>query len=182
MNRNELEEAQQFWANVQDALADIAGQASKHLPDGARSADAALTDAVQWANTNAGAVAAQLRRAGQQGTVQTSRASYSDMVAAASKIGLDQLKQMSVRDLASKIDCGKTLASVVRNNLLAAHMASRQEYIAACHYWDCVHNNVDPRRRTRPQIAKELGINVTAVSRGFKWAEDGSVPDPNGEA
>lgn len=60
--------------------------------------------------------------------------------------------------------------------------AERQEHIAARHWWECTTNNIDPRARTRQEVADELGINITAVSRGFKMAESGEFPNPNGEA
>ncbi|MGW1676006.1 hypothetical protein [Saccharopolyspora sp. NPDC002376] len=56
--------------------------------------------------------------------------------------------------------------------------AERQEHIAARHWWECTNNGIDPRARTRQEVANELGINVTAVSRGFKMAEDGTFPNP----
>jgi hypothetical protein len=60
--------------------------------------------------------------------------------------------------------------------------AERQEHIAARHWWECTNSGVDPRARTRQDVANELGINVTAVSRGFKMAESGEFPNPTGEA
>lgn len=123
MNREQLEEAQEFWSNVQDVFADIADRASQYLPDGGLPADEALAKAVEWADTNAGAAAVRLRRALREDISSPVRASYDEMVAAAGALGVDLLKQLSVRDLAARIGCGKTLAATVRKDLLAAHRA-----------------------------------------------------------
>ncbi|MCA1185735.1 hypothetical protein LCD36_04615 [Saccharopolyspora sp. 6T] len=123
MNREQLEGAQEFWSNVQDVLADIADRAPQFLPEGATPADEALIGAIEWADTNAGSAAVRLRRALREDTSSPVRASYDEMMTAAGALGVDLLKQLSVRDLAARIGCGKTLAAIVRKDLLAAHKA-----------------------------------------------------------
>lgn len=61
--------------------------------------------------------------------------------------------------------------------------AERQEYIAARYWHECKTQGKDPRSKPGVEIARQLGIGPSAVSRGFRWAEDGFNPDAqNGEA
>lgn len=126
-SHEELAEAQQFWNNVQDTLGDIAAEADEHLPTGARPAASVLSEALAWANANAGRVAYEIRRADQEPAVTPTRGNYEDSFKAAGALGVTQLRRMGVRELAARIGCGRTLASMVRNDLLNAHMALNQE-------------------------------------------------------
>lgn len=55
--------------------------------------------------------------------------------------------------------------------------AERQEHTAARFSFACARRGIDPSAYTRADIARRIGINTTAVSRGLKWAETGQVED-----
>ena len=68
------------------------------------------------------------------------------------------------------------------NKRVVQAKAERQEHIAARYWHDCMKAGENPRRKPGVEIARELGISASAVSRGYRWAEDGFDPDKPGEA
>ncbi|MCA1185736.1 DUF2637 domain-containing protein [Saccharopolyspora sp. 6T] len=59
--------------------------------------------------------------------------------------------------------------------------AERQEHVAARYWHERKAAGEDPRSKPGVEIARELGIGASALSRGFRWAEDGFHPDKNEE-
>ncbi len=54
--------------------------------------------------------------------------------------------------------------------------------IAAHHYWKLVHTQQDPDNMSQSAIARDLGVNRSAVNRGFKAARSGDYPDPGADS
>lgn len=69
-----------------------------------------------------------------------------------------------------------------RSKRVVQAKAERQEHVAARYWHDCMKAGENPRRKPGVEIARDLGISPSAVSRGYRWAEEGFDPDKPGEA